>query len=235
MTTITKNAMTLEEKLEKIQESLLALCNTSNHRRRPAETCSGTEVPGCQSGQPLQYCANIYQQTRTHNVAILRLENSKHPPCNSSTGKDPTILQPAIAPTHKHGGRQATALLNMEFPTYGGVVDPLSALNHCSLFFGAQRTLEAKKVGNLASPPSIWWMTTSCGMTSTRMFTALCRGKSLPSWLTPNLAHFPTAKPPVSSSPSSTWGMIADFNKQFNHFYGWHSVRSLKVNVQWLF
>jgi hypothetical protein len=29
--------------------------------------------------------------------------------------------------------------------------------------------------------------------------------------------------------------MIADFNKQFNHFYGWHSVRSLKVNVQWLF
>jgi hypothetical protein len=88
MTTITKNAMTLEEKLEKIQESLLAFCNTSNHRQRTAETCSGTEVPGCQNVQPLEYCANIDQQTRTHNLAILRLENSKHPPRNSSTGKD---------------------------------------------------------------------------------------------------------------------------------------------------
>jgi hypothetical protein len=108
----------------------------------------------------------------------------------------------------------------MEFPTYDGVVDLLSALNHCSLFYGAQRTLEAKKVGNLASPPSIWWMTTSCGITSTRMSMALRHRTSLPSWLTPNLAHFPAAKPSVSSSPTSTWGMIADFNKQFNHFHG---------------
>jgi hypothetical protein len=49
----------------------------------------------------------------------------------------------------------------MEFPTYDGEVDPLSWLNRCDLFFDAQRTAEADKVGiasfHLVGDAQLWY------------------------------------------------------------------------------
>lgn len=137
---------------------------------------------------------DIDQQTRAHNLATLRLEKGEHPPCNPSTGKDGNLSSSCQTPLpiNKTTDDRPPRYFKMEFPTYDGEVDPLSWLNRCDLFFNAQRTTKAEKVG-IASFHLVG--DAHCGMASTRMSTARRRGTGLLSWFTPNLVHLRAATP----------------------------------------
>jgi hypothetical protein len=75
-------AMSLEEKLEKIQESLLALCNAQT------TMCEDQKKLAVKVDSLSGTVRDIDQQTRAYNLAIHRLEKGGHPLCNPSTVKD---------------------------------------------------------------------------------------------------------------------------------------------------
>jgi hypothetical protein len=92
-------AMSLEEKLEKIQESLLALCNAQttvceDQKKLAADQKALAVKVDSLSGT----VRDIDQQTRAYNLAILRLEKGEHPLCNPSTGKDGNLSSSVQSP-----------------------------------------------------------------------------------------------------------------------------------------
>jgi hypothetical protein len=154
-------AMSLEEKLEKIQESLMALCNTQttmcNDQKKLATDQKALAVKVDSLSGTLR---DIDQQTRAHNLAILKLEAGDRP---AASGKDGILSSKGLPPLSSStpADDRPPRYFKMEFPTYDGEVDPLSWLNRCDLFFDAQRTAEADKVGiasfHLVGDAQLWY------------------------------------------------------------------------------
>ena len=154
--------MSLEEKLAKIQESLMALCNTQttmceDQKKLAAEQKALAVKVDSLSGT----VRDIDQQTRAHNLAILKLESGGESP--AASGKDGSLRSKGL-PSLSSGisaDDRPPRYFKMEFPTYDGEVDPLSWLNRCDLFFTAQRTVEAEKVGiasfHLVGDAQLWY------------------------------------------------------------------------------
>jgi hypothetical protein len=85
-------AMSLEEKLEKIQESLLALCNAQT------TMCEDQKKLAVKVDSLSGTVRDIDQQTRAYNLAIHRLEKGGHPLCNPSTVKDGNLSSSVQSP-----------------------------------------------------------------------------------------------------------------------------------------